>query len=239
MTADKPRILYVEDDLNLGFVTADNLVLQGFDVQHVTDGLTALQRFGAEAFDICVLDVMLPKIDGFELARRIRSLNDQVPILMLTARNMREDRLEGLRTGADDYITKPFSIEELVLKIRIFLKRSAVKAPEAKTPAEAEKYTCGKFLLDFANLKLSQPANPEIAAESLTLREGQLMRLLFRKPDVLIPREEILSLLWGNDDYFSGRSLDVFISRMRKYLKADPMLQVENVHKVGFMMKTR
>ena len=231
----KPRILYAEDDANLGFVTADNLGLQGFEVIHCLDGQETLKRFAEEPFDLCILDVMMPKLDGFEVARRIRALNEQVPILLLTARTMNQDRLEGLRTGADDYLTKPFSMEELTLKVRIFLKRSSV----SHTPSERkEVYTLGNYVFDYANFGLSI-AGAEEHKRILTLREAQLLRLFCRKPNLVVPREEILSLLWGEDDYFMGRSLDVFISRLRKYLSHDAAVNLETVHKIGFIMRVK
>jgi DNA-binding response OmpR family regulator len=231
-TPAKPRILYVEDDINLGFVTTDNLSLQGFNVTHCTDGQEALKCFRAHVFDLCIVDVMLPSLDGFELSRRIRAINHQIPILFLTARNMKEDRLEGLRTGADDYLTKPFSLEELNLKIRIFLRRSALVMPNT----EPQIFTLGNYELNFSNLKLLHIPSGKI--QNLTLREGELVKLFFKSPNKLLAREEILIPLWGNNDYFNGRSLDVFISRLRKYLSQDERLKLENVHKVGFMLHT-
>lgn len=229
----KPKLLYVEDDVNLGFVTSDNLIIEGFDVTLCTDGLKALETFQSGFFDLCILDVMLPGLDGFDLARQIRAQNNQIPILFLTARGMKEDRLEGLRTGADDYLSKPFSLEELNLKIRIFLRRSQSLAPE---PA-VEMYYLERFVLDFTNMKLVYKHSGAKTVQNLTVRETELMRLFFKKPNILIQRQEILTQLWGKNDYFHGRSLDVFITKLRKYLSADPRIKIENVPRAGFVLK--
>jgi DNA-binding response OmpR family regulator len=222
------RILYAEDDPNLGFVTRDNLERRGYHLTHCADGAEALAAFRREAFDLCLLDVMLPGLDGFALARCIRELNPQVPILFLSARALGEDRITGLRTGADDYITKPFSLEELVLRMEVFLKRAAGAAPAA-SPASA----LGSYAFDPGNLTLSHASG----SVRLTQKEGQLLALFARCPGQLLKREEILRQLWGHDDYFMGRSLDVFISRLRKHLRHDARVQLRNVNRVGFVLE--
>lgn len=221
------KVLYVEDDPTLGFVTADNLRLEGYDVTLETDGQTAFKKFKNEQFDLCVLDVMLPEMDGFELAEKIRRLNKQVPILFLTAKSLKEDKLIGLTIGGDDYITKPFSIEELLLKIQIFLKRKYIHQNE-----EGRLYEIGIFELDYDNLLLRSKDE----AQTLTQKEGDLLKELIINKNSIIKREELLEKLWGRNDYFLGRSMDVFISRLRKYLKADKRLKIENVHGVGFKL---
>lgn len=225
----KARILYVEDDESLSFVTRDNLQLQGYDISCCYDGQSALEAFRTVQFDLCVLDVMLPEIDGFTLAREIRRLDQHVPIIFLTAKSLKEDRIHGLKLGADDYLTKPFSIEELILKIEVFLRRSQVR-PAASSPSS---FQIGAYEFNHANLILRY-ANTE---QQLTQREADLLRLLARHPNQLLKRTEILETLWGEDDYFLGRSLDVFISRLRKHLKADPGVRIENVHGVGFRLQ--
>lgn len=225
--ASQARIFYVEDDMTLSFVTKDNLELQGFDVTHYEDGTQALIGFKKGDFDLCVLDVMLPGIDGFELAQKIREVNSQIPILFLTAKSMKEDRLLGLRLGADDYITKPFSIEELILKIEIFLKRKFISNSSTKV------FQIGLYRFNHPNLTLSLDDQPD---KKMTQKEADLLKLLLEQKNSVIKREYILEQIWGENDYFLGRSLDVFISRLRKYLSADSSLSIENIHGVGFRL---
>lgn len=220
------RILYVEDDLSLSFVTRDQLKKNGYEVISSDNGNEAFQIFKTTNFDICILDVMLPEMDGFELAKKIREINNQIPILFLTARSMQEDKIEGLKLGGDDYMTKPFNIEELCLKIEVFLKRKEIlKEPE-------KYYKIGAYKLDVKEqmLKLGVEERP------LTLKETKLLSLLCQKKNSIIKRENILIDLWGKNDYFLGRSLDVFISRLRKYLKKDKNIYIENIRGVGFKL---
>jgi two-component system response regulator VicR len=223
-------ILYVEDDLNLAFVTKDNLVLEGYEVIHCENGKDALIAIEKSKFDLCVLDIMLPIIDGFEIAKVMREKDHNIPIIFLSAKSLPEDKIKGLKLGADDYITKPFSIEELILKIKVFLKRSAIKVVK---PAKQEIQKIGKYLFDFENLQLRFKQNQI----NLTNKEASLLQLLFVRQNQIIKREEILMLIWGDDDYFLGRSLDVFISRLRNYLKKDKTIKIENIHSVGFRFK--
>ncbi|MBK9255223.1 MAG: response regulator transcription factor [Saprospiraceae bacterium] len=222
----KPRILYVEDDETLSFVTMDNLELNGYVVDHCLDGESGLEAFYQNTYDLCILDVMLPKMDGYMLAEKIRASDPNVPILFLTAKSMKEDRLHGLRLGADDYITKPFSIEELVLKIEVFLKRKFVTAPAN------EIFRIGKYNFDYRNLTLALDEEKR----SLTQKEADLLKMLYDHKNNVVKRSVILEKLWGEDDYFLGRSMDVFISRLRKYLSEDPSLKVDNIHGVGFKL---
>lgn len=224
---DKPKLLYVEDDLNLGYVTQDNLQLNGYDVTHCENGAEAKDLIHKKSFDLFILDVMLPKLDGFSLAELIRIKNQDVPILFLTAKSLKEDRLKGLRLGADDYITKPFSIEELILKIEIFLKRSKVYQPEKVQRV----FELGEFTFDFKLQSLSRNGTNK----TLTLKEAKLLRCFALCPNELLKREDILKEVWGDDDYFNGRSMDVFISRLRGYLKEDTSLKIKNIHSVGFV----
>ncbi|KAA6441706.1 response regulator transcription factor [Dyadobacter flavalbus] len=226
----KKRILYVEDDPNLAFATKDNLEEYDYEVVHATDGVEALDFFGKEHFDICVLDIMLPKMDGFTLAEKIRSSDSQVPILFLTARSLQEDKIKGLKLGADDYVTKPFSIEELKLRIDVFLRRSKSDKPEA---SKADAAKIGKYAFDFQKLTLAINGS----TQNLTFREAEVLKYLAERPDLVIRRDELLKAIWGDDDYFMGRSLDVFISRLRKYLSGDPDIRIDNVHGVGFRMR--
>jgi DNA-binding response OmpR family regulator len=223
----KAKILFVEDDVNLGFVTKDNLEMSGYEVVHCLDGKSAADIFLKENFDICVFDVMLPELDGFELAKLVRKNNTDIPVIFLTAKSLKEDKLYGLRIGADDYLTKPFSIEELLLKIDIFLKRSGFKIPPENLPIYL-----GIYSFDFQNLSLAA----DNKVQTLTYREGELLDFLIKNKNKVVPRDEILNKIWGDDSYFNGRSLDVFISRLRKYLKDDPNVRIENIHSVGFRL---
>lgn len=222
----KAKILYAEDDETLSFITKDNLEINGYDVSHVPDGEAALSKFNEEVFDICVLDVMMPKMDGYKVAENIRKVNAQIPILFLTAKSLKEDKIKGLQLGADDYITKPFSIEELVLKIEVFLRRKYISNPDA------DLVSIGNYSFDYTNLKLSL----EDQEKGLTQKEGDLLKMLILNKNQILKRGQILKELWGEDDYFLGRSMDVFISRLRKYLKGDPVIKIENVHGVGFRL---
>lgn len=226
----KKNILLAEDDPSLGFVIKDNLVLKGFDVILCADGETATRTFAENTFDICLLDVMLPKKDGFAVARDIRLANKEIPILFLTAKAMTEDKLEGFGVGADDYITKPFNFDELLCRIEVFLRRSATQ-----TPTETTTFLLGDFEFDYANLTLKN----EHYQKTLTQKEAEVLRLLHLNRGRVLKREEILKAVWGDDDYFMGRSMDVFISKLRKYLKEDPGVQIVNHHGVGFRLEDR
>jgi DNA-binding response OmpR family regulator len=225
------RILLVEDDPNLGFVIKDNLGLKGFDVTLCKDGEEGENAFHNNPFDICILDVMLPKKDGFAVARSIRGKNKSVPILFLTAKSMMEDKLTGFQTGADDYITKPFSLDELICRIDVFLRRSNGTSEKS----EMKVYTVGGFSFDPLNLTLKTNSTEK----TLTQKEAEVLKLLYQNRDRVLKREEILKQVWGDDDYFMGRSMDVFISKLRKYLKEDPSIQIVNYHGVGFRLEVR
>jgi DNA-binding response OmpR family regulator len=226
------KILLVEDDPSLGFVIKDNLVIKGYDVTLCKDGEEAENTFHQQIFHLCILDVMLPKKDGFSVARTIREKNEHVPILFLTAKSMMEDKLLGFRTGADDYITKPFSLDELVCRIEVFLKRST----GAAIPDNPQKiFQVGGFTFDPFNLILKNTSSEK----TLTQKEAEVLKLLYHNRDRVLKREEILKQVWGDDDYFMGRSMDVFISKLRKYLKDDPAIQIVNYHGVGFRLEMR
>ncbi len=225
----KVRILYVEDDLTLSFVTRDNLEMRGYSVDSCEDGITALDKITTQSYDICILDVMLPKMDGFTLARKIRKFNEAIPIIFLTARSTSEDKIFGLQQGGDDYITKPFSIEELVLKIEIFLKRSKV---ELRQMIKNKTVHFSKFTFEPENLRLTYGDT----ILNLTHREAVLLEFLLEHRDKVLRREEILNAVWGNDHFFSSRSMDVFISRLRKLLISDSSVKIESVHNVGYRL---
>ena len=223
----KSKILYVEDDETLSFVTKDNLEINGFEVFHYMDGESAINAFMSNKFDLCIFDVMLPKKDGFTLASEIRKKNPEIPIIFLTAKSLKEDKISGLKLGADDYITKPFSIEELILKIGIFLKRKNINVVKQDT------MIIGSLTFNYRNLSIKGVESNE---KILTQREADLLKILFENKNNIIKREEILEKVWGQNDYFLGRSMDVFISRLRKYLSEDPSVKIDNIHGVGFKM---
>lgn len=218
------KVLYAEDDETLAFLTRDNLEQSHYEVVHCTDGKSCLEAFKKESFDICIFDIMLPKMDGFELTAEIRKLNTDIPILFLSAKILKEDRIKGLKIGADDYLVKPFSMEELLLKIEIFLARSK------KNATSVHDYTVGKFRFDPAEHVLLT----ETETISLTQRESELLKLFLENRNKVLKREQILTALWGDDSYFMGRSLDVFISRLRKLLINEKGISIENLHGVGF-----
>lgn len=220
------KILYVEDDETLGFVTKDSLTQEGFNIDLVADGMIAKNAFKNNAYDLCIIDVMLPKMDGFALAEFIRDKNTQIPIIFVTAKSLQEDKLKGLKIGADDYITKPFSIEELILKINVFLKRKYINTEDTKIEKIRE------FNFDLSNLTLTK--GDQII--KITQREGELLYELVRQKNRVIKRKYLLEKIWGKEDYFLGRSMDVFISRLRKHLASDSNIQIENIHGVGFRL---
>ncbi len=225
------HILLVEDDINLAFVVSDNLEQAGYRVSNAKDGEEALAIWRAEHIDLCLFDVMLPKKDGFMLAQEIRQLDRQVPILFVTARGQKEDRLQGFRLGGDDYLTKPFSIEELLFRIDVFLRRSSGTA--LTTLSQVKAYQLGKYAFEPAQLTLTIGDNHR----KLTQREAEVLHYLVNNLNQICAREAILLAIWGDDDYFLGRSLDVFISRLRKFLQDDAEVVLENVHAVGFRLK--
>jgi len=221
------KILLVEDDQTLNFIIKDNLEQNGYVVSSAEDGESAIKLFKTEKFSLCLLDVMLPKKDGFTLAKEIREVDDHVPIIFLTARSMTEDRITGLTIGGDDYITKPFSMEELLLKIRIFLKRS-LNIGEASNDQNC--YKVGRFNFYFDSLILDCGGE----RKTLTYKEAELLRYFCDNPNKVLSRSDILIQVWGTDDYYLGRSLDVFISRLRKYLSSDESIKILNLHGIGF-----
>ncbi|NVO20099.1 MAG: response regulator transcription factor [Bacteroidetes bacterium] len=224
----KLSILLVEDDPNLSNVLKDYLEMTGYNVNHAADGALGLSYFKKYKVDLCILDVMLPKKDGFTLAREIREQNAQVPIIFLTARGLMEDRVTGFKAGCDDYITKPFSSEELSLRIEAIMRRCGVNQSEEK-----EMIQIGNYLFDVANFELIHKQ----VRHSLTPKEAAILRVLCKHKNTLLTREKALKEVWGDDDYFIGRSMDVFITKLRKYLKDDPNVAIMNVHGTGFRLE--
>jgi len=221
----KAKILLVEDDPTLSYVVKDSLQSNGYDVVHCPDGETAWQQFMKHNFDICLLDVMLPKKDGMALAGQIRKKNESIPILMLTSKSMDDDKVAGFKSGADDYITKPFNMQELILRLEVFLRRT--KKKEEEGPAE---FKLGNLDFDFNNLTLKN----DKVEHQLTQREADLIKFLCLNANRVLKRDEILMNVWGKDDYFLGRSMDVFITKVRKYIKEQEGVELQTIHGIGF-----
>lgn len=225
MQTKKGKVLLAEDDLSLGYVIKDNLVDAGYDVVLCPDGQTAIDKFDKTQYDICLLDVMMPNKDGFTVAKKIRQQSDVIPILFLTARSMEEDKIKGFLTGADDYITKPFNMQELLLRMDVFIRRTK------KIQAEnIQEYQIGSIKFSYNDLKLFTPSD----TVTLTQKEADLLKFLCEHPNHILKREEVLLNVWGKDDYFLGRSMDVFMTKLRKHFKIDPEIMLETIHGVGF-----
>ncbi len=218
-------LLLVEDDIDLQKVLAQYLELSGFRVYTANHGKHGLKLFRKHHIDLCILDVMMPVMDGFTLAEEIRTLDPAMPVVFLTAKNQKEDRLKGLKIGADDYITKPFEAEELVLRLKNILKRTGKE--------ELKSTRLGNLDIRFNELLIDDGKQEH----NLTPRESELLRYLLDNPNTLLTREQILEDLWGQNDYFLGRSMDVFISRLRKYLQGEPSVSLETKRGVGFIFK--
>jgi two-component system, OmpR family, response regulator len=226
------KILLVEDDKSMRFMLQDNLEMAGYTVSAFADGQVAINAFVKEPFDLCLLDVMLPGKDGFSLAQEIRKLNMGVPIVFLTAKAMKEDRILGFKIGADDYITKPFSVEELLLRIESILKRVYRQVSKAD---EQFVYHLGKLVCDFANQQIRM--NEQVI--TMTSKEAKLLQLFCLHKNKVIDRDVIQKAIWEDEGYFVGRSLDVFISRLRKLLKEDESVGLINVHGVGYKLEVK
>jgi len=222
--------LLVEDDFNLGFVIQDNLKQHGYMVNIARDGKEGLQLFNEKDFDICLLDVMLPKKDGFSLAEDIRKTNTSIPILFLTAKSLIDDKVTGYKAGGDDYLVKPFEMQELFLRIEALLKRTGKGSKEG---INDNLFTIGAFKFDYDNFVLEYDSEQK----KLTKKEAAILKLLCQHKNKLLQRELVLNMVWGDDSYFTGRSLDVFIAKLRKYLKADDSIRITNVHGIGFKLE--
>lgn len=222
-------ILLVEDDPNLGLVLQEYLQIKaGYNVQLCKDGEEGIKAFFQQKFDLCILDVMMPKKDGFTLGREIRAVNQHIPIIYATAKSMMEDKVEGYQLGADDYITKPFRIEELLLRIQAILKRVI----PVSSDDEIREFIIGKFKFDFVSQTLSDDDN----IIKMSGKEAELLRLLCLRKNQILTREEALLKIWNDDSYFNGRSMDVYLSKIRKYLKPDENIEIINVHGKGFRL---
>lgn len=226
------KILLAEDDPNLGMLLQDYLQLKGkFEVVLCRDGEEGLKAFIKDHFDICILDVMMPKMDGFTLGKEIRKINPHIPIIFATAKSMIEDKSEAYNLGGDDYITKPFRIEELLLRINALLKR--VSDPnKSEAPVQSTKFEIGQYKFDYP----AQLITHGETQQKVSTKEAELLRLLCLKKNEVLTREEALISIWHDDNYFNGRSMDVFLSKLRKYLKDDPGVEIINVHGRGYKL---
>ncbi len=229
-TTERPVILLAEDDPNLSILLKDFLTIVGYKVILCHDGKSALEHFSNDV-DLCVLDVMMPLKDGFTLAGEIKARNAEVPIVFLTAKNMQEDRLKGFHAGCDDYLTKPFSTEELDLRIKAILRRCQRQKLHEAAVLQQEKIRIGEYSFDHNNMQLRYREEDPV---TLTRKESDLLFFLSANRNQLLTREFVLKKVWGSDDYFIGRSMDVFITKLRKHLKRDNGLAITNVHGVGF-----
>jgi len=224
---EKVKIFMCEDDENLGMLLREYLQAKGYDVDLFPDGEAGSKAFPKEQYDVCILDVMMPKKDGFTLAQEIRSLNTEIPIVFLTAKTMKEDILEGFKIGADDYLTKPFSMEELLLRIEAILRRV-----NGKKSKDVAFYKIGKFSFDTQKQTLSLDSQNS----KLTTKESELLGLLCSHANEILERNYALKTIWGNDNYFNARSMDVYITKLRKLLKDDPEIEIINIHGKGYKL---
>ena len=224
---EKMRILLCEDDENLGMLLREYLQAKGYTTDLCPDGECGYKAFIKDSYDLCILDVMMPKKDGFTLAQEIRNANGEVPIIFLTAKALKEDILEGFKIGADDYITKPFSMEELVLRIEAILRR--VKGKKLK---EATSYKLGKFVFDTQKQTLTIGEN----VTKLTTKESELLSLLCTHMNEILERNFALKTIWIDDNYFNARSMDVYITKLRKLLKEEPQIEIINIHGKGYKL---
>jgi len=226
------NILIVEDDVNLGMLLSEYLESQNFNVKLCRNGASGLTSFKKHNFDICILDVMMPEMDGFNLANQIQKEKKDTPFLFLTARSMKEDKLKGYAVGAEDFVTKPFDEEELLCRLKVILRRHQKDEPEEELPTQFE---IGDYFFDYERQELSYQNTPR----RITEKENEVLRLLCLNQNRILKREEAVEQIYGKRDYFLGRSFDVFISRIRKLLKKDPRVSIENVFKVGFILNVR
>lgn len=226
MTTDL-SILLAEDDENLGSLLQSFLKSKGYLVELCRNGKTAFERFNQMRFDFCILDVMMPEMDGFTLAKEIREVDKKVPILFLTAKSMKEDKLQGFAIGADDYLTKPFSMEELIARIEAVSRRTVIQ-----NQAEKEEFMIGKIKFDAQSRVLHTSGKPT----KLTTKESQLLKLLCKNQNEILDRNATLRAIWGDDNYFNGRSMDVYIAKLRKLLREDERIEIMNVHGKGFQL---
>ncbi len=232
MSEAKVKILLVEDDHSMGILMVDFLESNGFEVRLCRDGITGWDTFRQSVFDFCILDVMLPGLDGFSLAEKIRKENETIPIIFVTARTMKTDKIKGFNLGVDDYITKPFDEEELVCRINAIIGRFQRSQGGQGDSSGSEIHRIGQFNFDYLNQLLLN----ENTSRRLTQKESEVLRYLCQSKNTIVKRDDLLTAVWGSNNYFNGRSLDVFITKLRKYLQDDPSVKIENIPKVGFVL---
>ena len=232
------KILLVEDDQNFGDVLRSYLEMHQYDVTLATDGAMGFDKFAADKFDLCIFDVMMPKKDGFTLAQEIREKDTTTPIIFLTAKSMKEDVLKGFKIGADDYISKPFNSEELLLRIQAILKRSHSGGNDKSD--EIKEFNIGKYHFNYPLRILTYDgAKSDEETIKLSPKEAQLLRMFALSMNDILPRSEALTQIWGEDNYFTARSMDVFVTKLRKYLKFDENIEIVNIHGNGFQLLVR
>ncbi len=229
----KHKILLVEDDQNFGDVLRSYLEMHEYDVTLAKDGLEGLESYNKGQFDLCIFDVMMPKKDGFTLAKEIRDKDAEMPIIFLTAKTMKDDVLKGFKIGADDYISKPFNSEELLLRIQAILKRSTQKANPKE---EVKEFIIGKYHFNFPLRILTFEPEGQVKKIKLSPKEAQLLRMFAMYLNDILPRSEALKKIWGEDNYFTARSMDVFVTKLRKYLRLDENIEIVNIHGNGFQL---
>ena len=233
-TATEAKLLLVEDDQNFGDVLRSYLEAHDYDVTLATDGVAGLEAYRRGDWDLCIFDVMMPRLSGFELAKKIREDDTQTPIIFLTAKAMKDDVLNGFELGADDYITKPFNSEELLARINVILRRSQVPTDPKE---EQTDFEFGKFHFNFPLRILTFTDDKgEKSKDKLSPKEAQLLRLFAINKNDILSRSEALTKIWGEDNYFTARSMDVFVTKLRKYLKPDTAIEIVNIHGNGFQL---
>jgi len=224
---NKYHIFLVEDDENFGSVLKSYLEINDFEVKWIKDGIKAIQEFGAHTFDICIFDVMLPNMDGFSVARKVKEINPEIPFIFLTAKTLKDDIIEGFKIGADDYITKPFDSEVLLYKIKAIIKRNITETNQTNN------YKIGKYIFNY-ELRILTFDEQSV---KLSPKESELLKLLCSCENKVLDRNKALQEIWGEDGYFTARSMDVYITKLRKYLKNDPSIEIENIHGSGFILR--
>ncbi len=232
MAKSNGKILLVEDDKNLGFIIKDFLEMSNYHVILRDNGQNGLNEYLKNSFDLVLIDIMLPNVDGFTVVEEIRKKDFHTPVIFITAKSMSEDKIKGFKIGADDYITKPFSTEELLLRVNAVLRRTRLQLPGIN---EDLKYKIGHYLFDYKNLLLSSP----VSEQRLTRRESDVLNLLCIHVNNIVRRDVMLKTVWGEDDYFMGRSMDVYITKLRKLLKEDSSVSIINIHNTGFMLEVK